>query len=73
MNNKIFNLIAKNLQDAFNLPKYYCETTESLICYDCTIMGPNNTQMHRISVLDDAYRYRFETLNKAIIQTLAPK
>jgi palmitoyltransferase len=23
--------------------------------------------------LDDAYRYRFETLNKAIIQTLAPK
>ena len=23
--------------------QYYCETTESLICYDCTIMGPNNT------------------------------
>ena len=23
--------------------QFYCENTESLICYDCTVMGPHNT------------------------------
>jgi hypothetical protein len=38
---------------------YYCENTESLICYDCTVMGPNNTQLHRISKMDEAFAFRF--------------
>lgn len=53
--------------------KFYCENTESLSCYDCTVMGPHNTQLHRISNLDEAFRYRFETLNKTIHQSLVPK
>ena len=38
---------------------FYCENTESLICHDCTVMGPHNTQLHRISKLTDAFSYRF--------------
>lgn len=53
--------------------KFYCENTESLICYDCTVMGPHNTQLHRISNVDEAFRYRFETLNKTIHDSLVPK
>lgn len=39
--------------------KFYCENTESLICHDCTIMGPHNTQLHRISKMDEAFSFRF--------------
>lgn len=46
--------------------QFYCENTESLICYDCTVMGPHNTQLHRISKVDEAFAYRFQTLNKTI-------
>ena len=53
--------------------KFYCENTESLACYDCTVMGPLNTQLHRISNLDEAFRYRFENLNKTIHTSLVPK
>ena len=53
--------------------EYFCETTESLVCYDCTVMGPNNTQMHRISKADEAFTFRFQTLNKAIADALVPK
>jgi len=23
--------------------RYYCDSCEELICYDCTVMGPHNT------------------------------
>ena len=46
--------------------RYYCETCEELICYDCTVMGPHNTQLHRICNVEEAFRYRFETINKQI-------
>ena len=39
--------------------QFYCENTESLICYDCTVMGPHNTQLHRISKMDEAFAFRF--------------
>jgi palmitoyltransferase len=53
--------------------RYYCETTNELICYDCTVMGPHNTQLYRICNLEEAFRYRFETVNKSIHQSLVPK
>lgn len=36
-------------------------------------MGPHNTQLHRLSNLDEAFRYRFESINKQIHQSLVPK
>ena len=46
--------------------RYFCETCEELLCYDCTVMGPHNTQLHRICNLEEAFRYRFESINKSI-------
>jgi hypothetical protein len=53
--------------------RYFCDSCEELICYDCTVMGPHNTQLHRISSIDDAFRYRFDGVNKGIHQSLVPK
>ena len=36
-------------------------------------MGPHNTQLHRISKIEEAFRYRFETVNKTIHNSLVPK
>lgn len=53
--------------------KFYCEQQEALACYDCTVMGPFNTQLHRISNLDEAFRYRFKNINKSIVDLIVPK
>ena len=53
--------------------RYYCDNTEELLCIDCTIMGPHNTQLHRICNIEEAFRYRFETMNKSIRNCLVPK
>ena len=52
---------------------YFCDSCEELLCHDCTVMGPHNTQLHRICNLDEAFRYRFEMTNKSIHQSLVPK
>lgn len=44
--------------------RYFCESCEELICYDCTVMGPHNTQLHRISSIDEAFKYKFDSVNK---------
>ena len=53
--------------------RYYSETSEELICYDCTVMGPHNTPLHRISSIEEAFRVRFDLINRAIYETLVPK
>ena len=53
--------------------RYFCDTCEELLCYDCTVMGPHNTQLHRICNMEEAFRYRFETINKSIHSSLVPK
>ena len=53
--------------------RYFCDTCEELICYDCTVMGPHNTQLHRICNMDEAFRFRFESVNKKIHESLVPK
>jgi len=36
-------------------------------------MGPHNTQLHRISSIDDAFKDRFDGINRQIHQSLVPK
>lgn len=52
---------------------YFCENADEPICYDCTIMGPYNTQLHRITSIPDAYENRFSLVAQAVDQTLIPK
>ena len=40
--------------------RYFCDSCEELICYDCTVMGPHNTQLHRITSIEESFRYRFD-------------
>lgn len=53
--------------------RYFCDSCEELICYDCTVMGPHNTQLHRISSIDESFKYRFDGINKCIHTSLVPK
>ena len=53
--------------------RYFCVSCEELICYECTVMGPHNTQLHRISSIDDSFKFRFDGINKTIHQSLVPK
>ena len=53
--------------------RYFCASCEELICYDCTVMGPHNTQLHRISSIDESFKYRFDQVNKSIHHSLVPK
>jgi hypothetical protein len=53
--------------------RFFCDSCEEPICYDCTVMGPHNTQLHRIASTTDAFRARFDIINKAIHRTLLPK
>lgn len=52
---------------------YFCVSCEELICYHCTTMGPHNTQLHRISSIEDAFKDRFDVINRQIHQSLVPK
>lgn len=36
-------------------------------------MGPHNTQLHRISSMDEAFRFRFDVINRTIHQGVVPK
>lgn len=36
-------------------------------------MGPHNTQLHRISSIDEAFRSRFDLINRSIHHSLVPK
>lgn len=53
--------------------RYFCDSCEELICYDCTVMGPHNTQLHRISAMEEAFRTRFDLVNRAIHASIVPK
>ena len=53
--------------------RYYCDSAEELVCQDCIVMGPHNTQLSRICSIEEALRYRFETVNKSIHSSLVPK
>jgi hypothetical protein len=36
-------------------------------------MGPHNTQLHRISSMEEAFRSRFDLINRSIHQSVVPK
>lgn len=51
----------------------YCDTCEEPVCDQCTIVGPHNTQMHKISNLMDAYNSRVAKLSHIINGNLIKK
>jgi hypothetical protein len=53
--------------------RFFCDSCEELICYDCTVMGPHNTQLHRISMKEEAFRTRFDLLNRNIHDGIVPR
>jgi len=52
---------------------HYSDNTEELICKDCTVQGPHNTQLARVCDLQDAFDYRYKTVNKQVVNDLEPK
>ena len=42
---------------------YYCDTCNETICNQCQIIGPHNTNYHRIISLQDAYNKRIKYIN----------
>ena len=70
--NYIFPL-GKSIKNPHIVAASFSENHDELVCYDCTVIGPHNTQLHRLSNLDEAFRYRFESINKQIHQSLVPK
>lgn len=53
--------------------KYYCESCDEPICQQCQLVGPHNTKLHRITNLMDAYKTRYDKLNKMVEGSLLPK
>ena len=53
--------------------KYFCENTDEPISYECTVLGPYNTQLHRITTLTEAYDSRMRLVTQAVEKYLFPK
>ncbi len=51
----------------------YCETCEEPICNDCYELGPHNTRLHRVVLLSEAFRTRYDSLRKIVKTHLRPK
>lgn len=51
----------------------YCETTETVICFDSPMMGQHNTQISRLSSIPDAFNSRYDIIANAVKNTLIPK
>lgn len=50
-----------------NLPlRLYCESCDEPVCQNCQVMGPHNTQLHRVSSLFDVYRRRLNDVKDKI-------
>lgn len=57
-----------------NVPfQYFCETCEEPICQQCTVLGPHNTQLHRINRLNDAFKIRCAKIDESIKLNLLSK
>jgi len=53
--------------------KYYCDTCEEPICYECTVQGPHNSQMHRAITLSEAFGNRYSSIQNTIANPIAKK
>ncbi|CAD8111607.1 unnamed protein product [Paramecium sonneborni] len=57
-----------------NLPfQFFCEACEDPICQQCTILGPHNTQLHRINRLSDSFKLRCAKIEESIKANLLGK
>ncbi len=53
--------------------KYFCEACEEPICPDCQLLGPHNTELHRVSGLHDAFVPRFNYVTSQLYTELLRK
>mgnify|MGYP000918097077 FL=1 len=44
----------------------FCELCEQPGCHNCTVFGPHNSQMHRVSKLEECYKARYLYLNELV-------
>ena len=47
-----------------NILDYYCESCNEPICYECQVVGPHNTKLHRISSISDSFKKKYNQLIK---------
>ena len=45
-----------------NVLEYYCESCNEPICYECQMVGPHNTKLHRISMINDSFKKKHSQL-----------
>ena len=53
--------------------RYYCEACEEPICEECQYSGPHNTELHRISTLQEAFDARCNYLRQGTYGILLEK
>ena len=53
--------------------RFYCEACEEPICEDCQFSGPHNTELHRISSLQEAFDARCGYLREGTYAALLEK
>ncbi len=53
--------------------KFYCEACEEPTCEDCHTLGPHNTELHRVSSLQEAFNARYSYLSGGTYKTLLEK
>lgn len=47
-----------------NILDYYCESCNEPICYECQVVGPHNTKLHRISSINESFQKKHTQLVK---------
>ena len=68
------NHLRVNLNDIIKMKKlcyhhqlnleFYCESCDEAICKQCQIIGPHNTNYHRIIQIDEAFKKKYYQLSK---------
>ena len=53
--------------------KFYCEACEEPICSECQYTGPHNTELHRVSTVQEAFTERYNYLSGGTYQMLMEK
>ncbi|KAM3142964.1 hypothetical protein pb186bvf_005027 [Paramecium bursaria] len=57
-----------------NIPfQYFCEACEEPVCQQCMVLGPHNTQLHRINKLTDSFKQRSNKIQESIQANLLTK
>jgi len=52
---------------------FYCDSCQEPVCNTCTVIGPHNTQLHRLISIQAAFRTQSTALKHIMLSTLVPK